>query len=281
MAGAFANFILSLALYKIRGLMAIVNNTRKTLQRSFRYLTTARRNIATLIASKSPVHVFHHIPKCGGTSIREILDSWFITACDYRSGWTLDYPEKIDLNAMRSTHCLYGHFETDGYYLHQRYPELFLSNRFKLFTFVRDPLQVQLSLFRYEREFDVSEAKNIEEHLLNYCDYIAHRFPATMDNYREIIDRYFFVGVFENGQASLDLLATIIGKPSKPLPWKNRTQITSLAEELSDEVVEQFRRNNTLDYLIYNYCVEKHRKMLAEKRVKLPELFSSQILRDR
>lgn len=109
---------------------------------------------------------------------------------------------------------------------------------------------------------------NIEEHLFLRPNFIARILPATLDNYREIIDGYFFIGIIENGQESIDLLATLLGKPPKTLPWNNRTQngleSSSLPAELSEDLVEQFRSNNTLDYLIYNYCVVKLRKMLTE-----------------
>ena len=248
--------------------MAIIDNTIKSIKKKFPCLGSAKRKIAIMISPRDPVYVFHHIPKCGGTSVREVLHSWFIIFYDYRRRGTLDYPEKVDLNSWRSAHCLCGHFEMDGYYLHQRYPEVFISNRFKVFTFVRDPLQVQLSLFRYEKKYGVNKTEHIEEHLFLRPNYIAHRLLATMDNYREVIDRYFFVGILENGQASLDLLADIIGKPRKSLPWKNRTQNTlesrSSTNNLSEELVERFRSDSALDYLIYNYCVEKLQKMLAE-----------------
>lgn len=68
------------------------------------------RELAAMTAPRNPVYVFHHIPKCGGSSINEVLNSWFVTFKDYRDGYTLNYPEKIALNSLRSSHCLSGHF---------------------------------------------------------------------------------------------------------------------------------------------------------------------------
>jgi hypothetical protein len=120
--------------------------THRVRKRAFDFI---KRQLC-MLAPREPVYVFHHIPKCGGTSLNKVLDSWFTTVKDYRSGWSMNYPEKIDIGRLRSCHCLCGHFELDGYYLHQRYPEVFMSSRYRVFTFVRDPLQVQLSLFWYE-----------------------------------------------------------------------------------------------------------------------------------
>ncbi|HED13618.1 MAG TPA: hypothetical protein ENI62_08195 [Gammaproteobacteria bacterium] len=211
---------------------------------------------------RSPVTVFHHIPKCGGTSVLDALANWFMMVPDYGSGWTGYYPKKLNTDSLRSAHCLCGHFELEGNHLHQRYPEVFTSNRFRVITFVRDPLQVKLSLFRYEKENNVLKTDVIEDHLLSRPNYIADRFPATLDNYREIIDRYFFVGILEKGQACLDNLARVLDKPEVVMPWKNDTRKDNSTNmgNISSAFLERFREDNALDYLIYDYCTEKFRQ---------------------
>lgn len=221
------------------------------------------------LAPGSPVYVFHHIPKCGGTSVNTVLDDWFSTVKDYRDGWTTNYPDRVALSRLRSCHCLCGHFELDGYYLHQRYPDVFLSGRYRVFTFVRDPLQLQLSLFRYERSHDQAKTNHLDEYLSLRTNYLAQRFPATPDNYQAVIDRYFFVGILEEGQASVDLLASMIGKRSRPLPWVNKSREEfgndGGAGEVSPDVATAFKNRNALDYLIYDYCLEKFNRARAEQ----------------
>lgn len=57
----------------------------------------------------------------------------------------------------------------------------------------------------------------------------------------------------------MDMLASMIGKPRIELPWMNRTQSDAEPPEsnLSEEVVQRFRRDNDLDYKVYAYCVER------------------------
>ncbi len=219
--------------------------------------------------TRDPVYVFHHIPKCGGTSLTKVLDSWFITIKDYRSGYTMNYPKKTNIGRLRSCHCLCGHFEFDGNFLHQRYPEVFMSGRYKVFTFIRDPLQVQLSLFRYEKMNNQSKAKSIREHLSLRPNYLANRFPATFDNYKEVINRYFFVGILEENEASVAILASMMGNRFRPLPWLNKSRKDILtntgSEEISHGLIKQFRNDNKLDYLIYDYCVQKFKRILADQ----------------
>lgn len=80
------------------------------------------------------------------------LANWFILVRDYQMQWNKDYPPITNLEKLTPWHCLCGHFEEDGYRLRQRYPEALSSERYRVFTFIRDPLLVKLSLYRYETE---------------------------------------------------------------------------------------------------------------------------------
>ena len=255
----------------------------------------------------SPVYVFHHIPKCGGTSLNAVLENWFTLIRDYRVGYTDVYPTKTKVETLRSAHCLCGHFEMEGYYLHQRYPEVLEGDRYRIFTFVRDPLELQLSLYRYAQIHNPNPNRTLATHLALRPNYIASLLPATLETYKEVIDRYFFVGVLEQGQKSLNQLAQLIDKPPQNLPWENRTQSSppdskqsnskqsnskqsdsnqsnsnqsnsnqsnsnqsdlkqsdltnsnqsNTKTQLTAEQRDRFHQENVLDYLIYQYCLEK------------------------
>ncbi len=204
----------------------------------------------------NPVCVFHHIPKCGGTSVLDLLDNWFLNVLDYRKGWSMDYPPKTDLATLSSRHCLCGHFELSGFFLYQRYPEIFLRERFLVFTFVRDPLPIQLSLFRYEQKNNVSKYTSVEDHLLNReSNYLANRFPVNEANYKEVLSKYFFIGVLEQMQKSIDVLADKLGKKNRGIQRLNETCKGKVA--VSDDILQEFMKNNELDYKIYDYCLKR------------------------
>ena len=90
------------------------------------------------------MYIFHHLPKCGGTSIVSIIDQWFIQVRDYQD-WGEDAASfdksKLDLSKYDERHCLCGHFEREDIHLHQRYPEVINNPVHRMFTFIRDPLE--------------------------------------------------------------------------------------------------------------------------------------------
>ncbi|MEM9622611.1 MAG: hypothetical protein AAF993_13240 [Pseudomonadota bacterium] len=214
--------------------------------------------------SAGPGYIFHHIPKCGGSSINKVVQLWFEQIRDYRSGFNKDYANFIDIDTLSSDQCLCGHWELDGFYLHQRYPQAYNQDKFRVFSFVRDPLQTRQSLFRFEVKYNRNKGTSYRTHLLSRPNWLAQRFPVTIDNYQEFLNQYFFIGILERGQESLDTLAKMIGKPSVTLPRENVT-IAGEEASLSDEFIEEFKEANRLDYAIYDYCLERFEDLLVQE----------------
>ena len=204
--------------------------------------------------------IFHHIPKCGGTSVLSALKKWFTVIREYRDGDA--YPNLLKLEILTSEHCICGHYELDGYYLHQRYPEIFNKREHRVFTFVRDPLELKVSLHYYEKRRGTVNGRSLDETLLTRKNFLSARFPCTEDNYREVIDRYFFVGITEHAQESMDDLAYLLGKRRIQLGHENQSKRDSCYENLSPALIEKFKNENKLDYLIYNYCCKRRRLTL-------------------
>ncbi|WP_269526191.1 hypothetical protein [Coraliomargarita parva] len=223
-----------------------------------------RKKIRPILAKwspKSPSYVFHHIPKCGGMSLRDVLKEWFILRTDYREGWTTNYPPKQDVSRFRSAECLSGHFELDGYHLNERYPEVFDPARFRIFSFIREPLELRMSYYSYLGKKGQERADSLEAHLEEECNYIASVLGVGQEDFKPYLDQYYFIGLQSHFQEGLNRLAGRIGKPVIELPRKNRSQPQSSSParvQLSDAVISKFRQMNTLDYAIYDYCQERY-----------------------
>ncbi len=210
-------------------------------------------------SQKNPIYVFHHIPKCGGTSLIQILNKWFIVVHDYRKDWSDSHRSPINNKKLRSTHCLASHWELPGVYLKERYLEVFYNDRYKVFTFLRDPLEHSLSLYCYEKENNQTDITDIEEHFTIRPNYIATILNADEKNYKEAIDRYFFVGILEKMDKSIKILSNLIRKNHYKLPWINKTKLDSKtnSDKLSKSKIDKFKEINNVDYLIYNYTLKK------------------------
>jgi len=211
---------------------------------------------------KYPVYVFHHIPKCGGTSMNIALRKWFFVVKDYLK---YSQPErlpyfaqhKVNIESLRAFNCLCGHFALPETHLKVRYPEVLNNENFKIFTFLRDPLELRISYYYFQIKRGRNPNATLEEFLLRGNNFIARSLDCTSDNYKEILGRYFFIGIVEHLQHSLDHLAKLLGKPKVKLPYLNRARRDSQASLLSPETIGCFKAKNELDYLIYDYCLKK------------------------
>ncbi|MEO7358159.1 MAG: hypothetical protein ABIY50_11640 [Ignavibacteria bacterium] len=216
--------------------------------------------------SKYPSFIFHHILKCGGTSVKEVLQNWFHTEYDYveeseNKNHFLKF--KLNIKNINADTCVSGHFQYEGIYLEQRYPEILDdAENFKLFTFVRDPLQIRISLYYYNKNNLGIENMSLANALKYFSiNFLATLFNCNESNYKQILDRYFFIGIVEKMQESFDKLAVLLNRRKITLPVTNTSQKDSQISGLGSDFIENFKKENKLDYLIYEYCLEKFNKI--------------------
>lgn len=203
--------------------------------------------------------LFHHLPKCGGTSMVETLRKWGTVVAMYRRGWTNTPPPAPPLSTLEDGSVLVGHFELPGHHWTDIYPEALTNPRVRVMTFLRDPLRLQASLFRYERKNGVSQAATFDEHLTLRPNYMASLLHADDSNWQSILDRYWFIGVTEHAQQAFDVLGASLGKPPVEVVRTNETEVTEGDDAglLPEETVRRFREANALDYKIYEEGIRR------------------------
>ncbi|MBK6507959.1 MAG: hypothetical protein IPG02_20495 [Ignavibacteria bacterium] len=206
---------------------------------------------------KNPAYIFHHLIKCGGSSLVKELDKWFSLQFDHiLVGDDVNRLSKFKFNgSLTSDICITSHFHYNGF-LGQRYPELLKAESgIRLFTFVREPLGFQISLYYFERQKGGIPNLGLIDFLETMPNFLSTLFPCTEENYREVIDRYFFIGILERMQESVDKLAKLSGKRTFIVKKENISQKDSQRDLIDD------KKLNKLDYMIYEYCVNKFDKI--------------------
>lgn len=148
----------------------------------------------------------------------------------------------------------------------QRYPN-WEDKGYKIFTFLRDPLELRISLYNYEiRNNRISAEEPLEKQLLQHKrNYVAGLLPCDDSNYLEFMQRYFFIGIVEKYQESFEELSRLIGKPIIQL--KNYNQSKRKNIKLSAETISEFKEINQLDYKIYNYGKAFYEKTKASRQM--------------
>lgn len=210
---------------------------------------------------KNPAYIFHHFMKCGGTSVGYNLQFWFNLVYDH-----LIYDDRldeyrrnrIDPGKIGSDYCIVGHYAYEGAHLFERYPELIDDNeKIKAFTFIRDPLEFCISFYYYTKKNERNRENTLKEFIDANANLYAYYFPCTDEDYKEVLDRYLFIGITEHLQKSFDKLAGIVNKRKLTIPVLNKTQRDSQLSILTEKYVDEFKEKYYLDYKIYNYCKEK------------------------
>lgn len=217
-------------------------------------------------SQKPRVYLFHHIPKCGGTSVRLALRQWFHVVNDYRYGYKGKMPPRVDLSRLPVDSCVCGHFAHPGYTLVERYPQAIEDPQCRIITFLRDPLAVRLSSYSYEKALGV-HVETLEEHLFAQKNYMATILGVRREGEIEVVlNRYFFIGLVEKAEESFGILRRLIKKPAVSLHQRNVTGSAALKKNLRPDVHERFMIENELDYCIYRSAQERFKETLERRR---------------
>lgn len=211
-----------------------------------------------------------HLPKCGGSSFKAALRRWYGKKLHfhYYDEEHKRAPSQLASYRIRlaskvfSGYCVHGHFNKyRGFGINEYYPH---AKQF--ISFVRDPLEILISNYyfvnkkvmfrdgkRYRLQMDINEylEKVIDEAQSWYMAFFPDRNEhMSIPDYIE--SKFIFIGVMEEYQKSLDILADILGKPRFMIPEYNVTERDPYT--LDDQLLSRFRDAYALDYKIYDYA---------------------------
>ena len=214
-------------------------------------------------------YLFHHMPKSAGTSSSTLFHQWFSKLHpDYRPGWerhNLQAP--LDLKTVGPGELVLGHFELPALRLSRRYPEIYNGKDWRMFSIVREPLELALSKYFFEHHQRADDptfrpiSLSASLRRKNRSDYCQH-FNCNEKNWREVLDRYWFIGTIERLEESLGYIARTLDQPMVDIPWENTTP-RPVEPDIED--VRAYLRLNELDYEIYNEIRRRLERRLTEQ----------------
>ena len=183
--------------------------------------------------------IFIHIPKTGGTSVREIL--------------RINDFEKSEIKSHPSYKAYTDSCET--------YKEYFT------FTIVRNPYDKMVSQYKYFTESKAIKNPKVNEHYKGdtFKEFLKKFYtkPYVGDGahrkiYTDIlhpVDQIDFIGRFENFQQDFDTICDKIGIPQQKLPHKNATKHKHYTEYYDEEtkqiVAEKYAKD--IEYFGYKF----------------------------
>jgi len=243
-------------------------------------------------SKREPAFVYHHIPKCGGTSFLASLYRWFAVIPDYEDEFAsfdafLTCP--VRLKSLHAGTLLTGHWNQRGSAIGCRYPDLLSNERFLLFSVVREPYDLVKSLFYYTRKMRPDLVKSdldlqsLKRFLIRSRNYLAGQFGCNEENYRQILDRYFFIGTTENLDETIRDFVVAATEALSHFPDSRMAVRTVLrlksiqpacgtrintaerdCQEASLTAADEaaFKERNELDYRIYDTICARQRKLL-------------------
>ncbi|MCR9257524.1 MAG: sulfotransferase family protein [Alphaproteobacteria bacterium] len=223
---------------------------------------------------EAPRHVFHHLPKCGGNSLKQAMLAHFVLVDDYAHRGTLAQDHepaeafaarRLDLSGIHwdavPPRLLTGHFDLPGCRLFERYPDT-VAPPYRRITFLRDPLARAVSHYRFARETGrfLIEEDSLDAFLDAQRNPIAGLIAANPEEAPEALKRYWFVGVLEEIDRDLAALCRRLGKAPVPVPHVNATNPKATdagGDAASPGAIERFRQANRIDQALYDWAVAK------------------------
>jgi hypothetical protein len=154
--------------------------------------------------------------------------------------------------------CISGHFNfSKNYTVQKRYNEQLIkyNKTFRIITFLRDPLDLKISLYNYlKKNSQINEKIEINDFIFNGNNFLANALNCNHSNYKEIISTYFFIGFVNDFEDSLDKLSKLINVKYNKITRKN---VSKTKFKISNDLKKLFIKSNELDYKIYEFAKKR------------------------
>jgi hypothetical protein len=212
-----------------------------------------------------------HVPKCGGTSLRQWLESVFPGRVRFH--YFDEFNNRLPIkHRLEPGIVIHGHFNRKrGFGVQDYYPE---AEQF--ITFLRDPIEVVISRYQYEKllakrqesfregkplvlpdDLDVYLQQEIcnKDYHPNILDYLP--WEVQTRNFRELIEQHFiYIGLIEDYPFSIIRLSEKLGVTPVAVPHLNQSAVPG---EVLESLRREFESTHALECEIYHYVREHYR----------------------
>jgi len=199
-------------------------------------------------------YIFIHTPKCGGSSIEQVLLKNEYNVSDeilnrkfWLNGLNSEIKNKLWIGNIEGVAPAPQHFTPEQY--KHRFPQKYI--KYFKFTFVRNPWSKAVSEWKY-----FNKVLNFN---LTLKQSLSSKYPFLDHNLDQIIfaRNCDFVGRFENLQEDFDIICDKIGIPQQQLPHSNKTNHKHYTEYYDDETREIVAQKYAKDIEHFGYTFGK------------------------
>ena len=209
--------------------------------------------------------IFYHIPKCGGSTLRKILEKHY-TSFDFSTNLPQNITE-INTNAK-------GVFTICGHTVWGLHEHLNSNINARYITLLRDPLDRCISSYHFGKH-KLKHNYTCEEYIDRY---LHNFFVKTLGSgslqlaKKRLVDSFYLFGVLELFQEFLALLC------DKLLIEENEYSIENISEssklKIDQQIIDNFKKKNRLDYDFYKWAKgvfqERISNLVVKKTQSLP-----------
>lgn len=221
-----------------------------------------------MIISHRLKYVFIHIPKTGGTSIRDILTHNYKFSCDVISHWDTITEEQFSSfpRVSRDLKCHHGVKRAKEYFDENN---LDWDSYFK-FSFMRNPYDLHVSNYHYLHQVVGKKNRNTEEQEETYKN--ATSFEAYLNDLKRSRTGFQEIYIRDEGEVKVDFIGKlemmerdwkrivdtilpkgIITEEEYKLPFLNKTKRKHFSEYYTSELTNLVNKACEMDFKVGDY----------------------------